>query len=402
MNPTSNLRIFQWEGLNTQGKKIVGEIHACDKLSAVAQLKNQPILSPSLQKKHIAQLSYFSNRIPSLVILFFFRQLATLLISGIPIIQSLIIIGQSHQNITFKKIMTSIKIDLEAGKLLGQSLRQFPYYFDNLTCHLIHIGEQTGTLIRMLQQIADHKENNLFLKKKIIQSLFYPTIILILATVITFIMLTVVVPRFAELFQNMHGKLPALTLFILYSSHFIRHYGSLIFLAGFLSLVTLKKIGIHLKEKLDFIALKMPLIGHILSKCVLVRFARNLSITIRSGMAITDALKIIGETAGNRFYEYAIFHLQTHIAKGHSLYKSMQKSIAFPPMMMQMIKIGEESGTLEEILEKLAEIYESDIDHLITNLMKMMEPLIMIILGVLISVLIIAMYLPIFKLGTLM
>jgi type IV pilus assembly protein PilC len=406
MNPTSkNVTHFKWTGIDAQGKKLIGEIQAPNKLAAMTQLKKKNILLITLHKKILERAALFSNRIPSVMILFFFRQLAVLISAGVPIVQSLIILSQSHHHAEFQKIITSIQIDLEAGKALAASVRPFPRCFDKLTCQLIQIGEETGTLNLMLKRIADYKENLLFLKKKFIQSLFYPGIILATALLVSFIMLTWVVPRFAELFQSMHGKLPALTLFIIYLSDLIRHHGWFIFfIPSIVVIIVFKQLhsSSHLRQQSDYLILKIPIIGPILTKVILARFARSLAIALSSGMPIIEALKIIATITLNLFYERAILFLQTEIEKGQQLNKSMQKNTAFPIMMIQMIKMGEESGMLEEMLDKLANIYESDVDHLITNLMQALEPLIMIILGVLIGVLVIAMYLPIFKLGTLM
>jgi type IV pilus assembly protein PilC len=401
---SKNLMTFTWMGISTQGKKLFGEIQAPNKSSAKLQLKNQNILFLKLHKKNVHRFTFNDNRISDVVILFFFRQLATLMTAGVPIIQSLTILNQSHNHFAFQTILTSIKTDLEVGKSFAMSLRQYPRYFDNLTCQLIQIGEQTGTLTRILSRIAIHKENILSLKKKTIQSLFYPAIVLIIAVLVSFIMLTFVVPRFAELFQSMQGKLPTLTVYIIYLSHFIRYYGWLAFIPFFASIIVFKQINhlYNLRKKFDVFMLKIPLINHILSKTILARFARSLSIAVGSGMSITESLKITAEIANNHFYAEAIYYLQAEIEKGQPLYKSMQKNTAFPAMMIQMLKIGEETGMLEQMLEKLADIYEADIDHLITNLAHILEPLIMIILGVLIGVLVIAMYMPIFKLGTLM
>jgi type IV pilus assembly protein PilC len=398
------MKIFQWRGINTLGKRIHGEIEAVNKEAAVLQLKKQFIFFIKIQQRHIYKFNFTSKKIPHLMIVFFFRQLATLLAASIPIVQSLIILHKMNNHINFQKMITTIKQDLESGKLLSFSLQKFLCYFDNITCQLIHVGEQSGTLAIILKRIARQKEHHFHLKKQVIQSLIYPTIILSIALLISIIMLTFVVPRFTELFKTMHGTLPTLTLAVISLSHVTQKYSGIIFLLGCGTLLCFKYVRRlpSVKKKIDRFILTFPFIGIMLSKIILARFTRYLAIALKSGIPIAQSLKILENIAGNLHYEQIISTLRADIAKGQQLHQSMQKYPHFPLMMIQMIKIGEESGTLEEMLEKIAEIYEFDINHLITHISQILEPLIMIILGVLIGGLVIAMYLPIFKLGTLM
>lgn len=404
MTSKTNYPIYHWAGISMQGRKLSGEIQAADKSTAYLQLKNQNILITHVRKKLFCQWDFKNSSIPTILFVFFFRQLSTLIAAGIPIIQSLIILKKSHRNSAFQNILSSIKVDIEAGKVLASCLRKFPRYFDSCTCQLIQVGEQTGTLTIMLSRIANHKEKMLSLKMKMIQSLFYPVITLIVAATITVIMLVFVVPRFADLFQTLHGTLPTLTVFIINLSHYARQIGWLIppiIFSLILSLKWLSKSG-YLKQTTDNFIFKIPIIGKILSKINLARFARTLAIALNAGMPMTDALKLIAESSDHHFYSESIFWVQAEIVKGIQLHKAMQMNLAFPDLLIQMVKIGEESGTIDQMLEKFAEIYEDAIEHTLTNLTHALEPLIMIILGVLIGGLVIAMYLPIFKLGTLM
>jgi type IV pilus assembly protein PilC len=400
MTSSSNKKIYRWNGINTLGKKIHGEIEADNKQKALSQLKNQPLL---FLKMHEKKTFFISKKISPLLIVFFFRQLATLIGAGVPIVQSLILLNQMNPHVFFQKMIHTIKMDLESGKLLSVSLRQFSY-FDHTLCHLIHVGEQSGTLEIILNRIAHHKEYKMHLKKKVIQSLFYPAIILSVALIISIIMLTFVVPHFAELFKTMHGKLPSLTLAVIALSHFIQNEYYIIFLLNVFFILVLKYARTlpFVKQKMDYFILTLPLVGMMISKILLAHFARYLAIALKAGIPIAQALKMITETMGNLFYEKIIIDLHAAVCKGQALNQALHKQVHFPILMTQMVKIGEESGTLEKMLEKIAEIYESDVEHLITQLANLLEPLIMIILGVLIGGIIIAMYLPIFKLGTLM
>jgi type IV pilus assembly protein PilC len=395
---------YYWSGISPQGKKLSGEIDAPDKLTAISMIKNQPILLLKLRKKIFIFSSLANKKITTVTILIFFRQLVTLIAAGVPIVQSLIILNQSNQNAALHKILAEIKTNLESGKTLTASLRKFPHYFDLFTCQLIHVGEQTGTLSIMLQRITAHKETRLRLKKKIIQSLFYPIIVLIIAIAICLIMLIFVIPRFSELFQSMHSTLPALTRGVIAISNGFQHNYFLILTP--ILLMTLYicyfKKSPFLTQKLTCFMSKMPILSLLLTKIHLAHFARNLAITCSAGLPISEGLKIIAETSHQPFYQQTIIKLHSEILKGQQLYKSMQKISTFPTIMVQMVKVGEESGKIEQMLEKIAEIYEAESDHLLTNLTNALEPLIMVILGALIGILVIAMYLPIFKLGNLM
>lgn len=347
--------------------------------------------------KHI-----FQKKISIFDITIFFRQLSTLISASVPIIQSLEILRHAQEKLLFQKLIYSIKNEIESGKTLTNALRKFPRYFDDLTCHLIHAGEQSGTLDTMLKRIAHYKEKSLTLKNRIKQALFYPSIISFVAIAVTIIMLTFVVPRFADLFQSMHSHLPAFTLFIVGLSNLLRE-NSFLFLIPIIACIIVMyyfKTSREFKNYIDHILLKIPILNTLIQKIILARLTRSLATTYAAGVPITQALKTIAHLSSNHDYTQAIIGLQTQVASGQQLHTAMRMNILFPIMPIQMIKIGEESGTLEHMLEKIADIYESDIEHWVANLSHLLEPLIMIILGVLIGGLVIAMYLPIFKLGT--
>jgi type IV pilus assembly protein PilC len=346
--------------------------------------------------------SKFNKKISTINIILFLRQLATLITSGIPLVQGCEILQQSQKNNALQTLIIAIKADIEAGKALARTLRKFPHYFDGLTCHLISIGEETGTLAVMFTRIALYKEKVFAIKKKFKQALFYPALVIILALSISLVMLIFVVPRFAELFQNIPGSLPLFTQGVIQLSRFIRDYSWL----GLFLLIGLGVLSYYYNHAVkpqpamkDWI-FKLPYIGQIFIKIALIRFIRSLATTFAAGAPLKESLKTIAFVCGYHSYTKAILKLQTEISQGQQLHYAMQKNSLFPNMLIQMVKVGEESGRLDYMLEKIAEIYEAEVDYRVTNLSHLLEPLIMIILGVLIGGLVIAMYLPIFKLGT--
>jgi len=347
-------------------------------------------------------LKKLNKRIPALDLILFFRQLAALITAGIPIVQSCEMLCKNQKNTSLQRVITLIKINMEAGNALSWCLSQFPRYFEPLICHLIETGEQSGTLPIMLDRIALHKENLLSLKNKIKQSLFYPTIVLLVALGVSITMLTVVIPRFAELFQSMHSSLPIFTLGVIHLSELIRTYYWLALFPS-LAILLLAYYSHHsasLRCRIERLILQTPYFGPIYAKTILTRFCRTLATTFAAGIPISESLKTIAYANGSIFYAQTILQLRAQIVKGQQLHQAMQRQLFFPPLLVQMVKIGEESGTLERMLEKIASIYEADVGYFISNCGHLLEPLIIAILGVLIGGLVIAMYLPIFKLGT--
>jgi len=340
------------------------------------------------------------RRITTFDITLFFRQFATLLTAGVPLLHGCDLLEKSQEKKAMQDLIHSIKHELLSGKDFYFSLIYHEQYFDPLTCQLIKIGEHTGKLDTTLQTIADEKEKQHFFKKQIKQTLFYPCIISISAFVITISLFLFVIPRFAELFADSHIALPTLTVWLFFLSAKLNQYWILLFLPFipivliFIphpSLQMLKDILLHRINKL-------PLIRSFLQKILLARFARNLAITFAAGIPIMDSLTLL--TQPPREFSHAIMHLRNHIHSGLQLHQAMQSSSYFPDLMVQMVKIGEESGSLDALLLNVARWFESDIHHLIRQFCELLEPLIMLVLGVLIGGLIIGMYLPIFKLGS--
>lgn len=334
----------------------------------------------------------------------FLRQFATLISAGIPVIQCCDILEKSQKKTTMRLLIYSIKREILSGKNLYFSLRNHPQHFDALICQLIQIGEHTGKLDMMLNIIANYYEKSLAFKKRIKQALFYPCIITITALMVTFSMFIFVIPRFAELFQDSHNKLPLLTVWIFYLSTILQQHIGLLLSVIFIFAATIlrSKRSAKVKSYLQKIAEKLPFIQQYIHKITLTRFARNLAITFAAGIPITDALKLTANASGNLEFVSAIRELRSKISSGMQLHHAMEMLPYFPVLMIQMVKIGEESGMLEQMLDKIVAFFESDIDQLIGHLSQLFEPLIMMILGVLIGGLIIGMYLPLLNLGRLL
>lgn len=332
----------------------------------------------------------FIKKISSLEIAAFFRQFATLVHAGIPIVQSLEMLSHNTETQAFKKIIHSVRTSIETGLALSESLRAFSYCFDHFSCYLIYIGEQSGTLPAILKRIADHKEKILVYKRQLQQALLYPITVVSVSLIIIMIMLIFVVPRFAEIFQNMHGTLPRFTVFIIDVSQAIKsNYDLLLF-----SILLL----FYFRNRFLPIIWKCPILKTLYQKNGLSHFAYQLAITLKAGIPITDALQIM-MNAPHSFYSKFLPRIYQELNNGSFLSEVLHSTSSFPTLMVQMIKVGEESGTLEEMLEKISEIYTAEVDHFLKNLNHLLEPLIMVVLGVLIGGLVIAMYLPIFRLG---
>lgn len=391
--------LFQWHGINKQGRNISGEITSETMNLAIASLHRNGIELISINKK---RKKYFQKKISDFDIIIFFRQLSALIFSGITISDAIHILNQHSGNDKFLKILSSIKNDIGSGNGLSYGLKKFPEFFDGMICHLIFAGEKSGTLDLMLERIAKHKERLFMLKNKIKQALFYPIIIFFVATIVTIVMLVFVVPRFTELFQSMHAKLPAFTLCVISFSHFLQNH----WIEILLFLITAISSGIYsakyftqVKFFMDSTKLKLPIIGTSLQKYILASWARSFATLYTAGIPITETLKILTDSTGNILYREAMKTLYREISSGKQLHFAMQNGTLFPRMMVQMVQMGEESGMLEQMLMKTADFYEADLDHLVGQLGRLLEPLIMLILGVVIGGLVIAMYLPIFKLG---
>lgn len=391
---------FTWQGTTLQGQSIQGEITAPSINLARASLTRQGIHLASLRSKKFT-LPFIRTSIKAVQIIYFFRQLSTLIHAGIPLSQAMNLLIHQAEPSPFLTLLSSLKEDIHAGKSFAYSLKKFPKQFDAITWGLIQAAEKSGTLDSMLERIADHKEKIHRYKTKLQQVLFYPFLIFAIGIGVTLLMLTQIVPRFAELFTHTHHQLPLLTRSVICLADFLHHYLSVFLLLFFFLISMLYYFRTHfwVRFSLDKTYLTFPLIRTLAKKIILARFTRNLATLFLAGLPITEALSILSLSMGNVLYSRAVQTLATAIAAGQQLNRVMRTGTLFPPMMVQMIKIGEESGALDKMLYKIADFYEADIDHIIAQSSRLLEPLIMVVLGVLIGSLILAIYLPIFQLG---
>lgn len=398
------LTTFSWVGVNARGKKMEGELNGPNIAIVKAQLRKQGI-TPSKVKKKAQPLFGMSGekKIKPKDIAVFTRQIATMLIAGVSLIQALDMIAAGSENKSLQKLITKIADEVKAGDPLSKALRAHPKYFDELYCDLVESGEQSGALDRIFDRVALYKEKSEALKSKIKKALFYPIAVLTVAFIVTAILLIFVVPQFQDVFSSFGAELPAFTLFVIGISEFMQSYWWIILgimaLGGYL----FKKAHFaskNVRDNTDKAILKTPIIGAILNKAAVARYARTLSTTFAAGVPLVDALQSAAGASGNAVYRDAILDIKNEVSSGNQMNFAMKNSGVFPDMVIQMVAIGEESGALDDMLGKVANIYEQEVDDAVDGLSSLLEPLIMAILGVLVGGLIIAMYLPIFQLGS--
>jgi type IV pilus assembly protein PilC len=391
---------FAWTGTDRRGKKIKGKMRAANDALVRADLRRQGVTPLKVQKQ--ITISLGKPKITPGDIAVFSRQLATMMKAGVPLVQALDIVGKGHNNLSMQEMILTIKNDIEGGTSLTNALRKHPLYFDDLFCNLVEAGEHAGVLETLLDRIATYKEKTESIKKKIKKALFYPTAVIIVGIIVTAILLIFVVPTFEELFQSFGAELPAFTQMIINLSKFIRDYWWAILLglaATVIILSNLWKRSAKFRELVDRTLLKSPIIGPILNKSALARFARTTSTMFAAGVPMVEALDSVAGATGSVVYGNAVKEMRDDIATGQSLRLSMEQQEIFPHMVKQMVAIGEESGALDDMLAKVADFYEEEVDNAVDSLSSLLEPLIMAILGILVGGLVVAMYLPIFKLG---
>ncbi|ANO52172.1 type II secretion system F family protein [Woeseia oceani] len=397
----ANSTPFLWEGTDRKGNKIKGKAMAANEAAVRADLRRQGVV-PSRIKKQSKGLFSGSAKITMGDIAIFSRQLATMLSAGIPLVQAFEIVGSGHENAAMQKLIMTIKADVEGGSALAEALAKHPLYFDDLFINLVEAGEQAGALETLLDKIATYKEKTEAIKKKIKKALTYPAAVLVVAFVVTVILLIFVIPAFEDLFQGFGADLPAFTQVVIDLSKFVRDQGWMLALAGFAAVsafLYFKKRSRAMREFLDRMALKTPIIGPIIQKAAIARYARTLSTMFSAGVPLVEALESVAGATGNIVYEVGVLHMKDEVSTGQRLQQAMENTDLFPNMVIQMIAVGEESGSLDEMSAKVADFYEEDVDNAVDNLSSLLEPMIMAILGVLVGGLVIAMYLPIFKMG---
>jgi len=398
------LDTFQWIGVSARGKRLDGELSGSSIALVKAQLRKQGI-TPSKVKRKAKPLFGIASKqkITPKDIALVTRQIATMLMAGVPLIQSIEMIGTGSSNKSVSKLMESIADEVKAGQPLSQALRRHPRYFDDLYCDLVASGEQSGALDKIFDRVAIYKEKSEALKSKIKKAMFYPIAVLVIALIVTSILLIFVVPQFQDIFSGFGAELPAFTLFVIGISEFMQAYWwvILIVLVAFgWAFKEAKLKSLKLRDATDRAVLKLPIIGMILNKAAVARYARTLSTTFAAGVPLVDALDSAAGASGNAVYRYAILDIKAEVSSGNQMNWAMRNSKIFPDMVIQMVAIGEESGSLDGMLGKVATIYEQEVDDAVDGLSSLLEPMIMAVLGVLVGGLIIAMYLPIFQLGS--
>ena len=392
---------FLWEGTDRNGKKIKGKSLASDEATVRADLRRQGVV-PTKIRKQSKGLFAGGGTITTGDIALFSRQLATMLAAGIPLVQAFEIVGNGHENAAMQKLILAIKSDVEGGSALAEALAKHPLYFDDLFVNLVEAGEQAGALESLLDKVATYKEKTEAIKKKIKKALTYPAAVLVVAFVVTTILLIFVIPSFEDLFKGFGADLPAFTRMVIDLSAFVRTQG--VYLATLIggaiaAFLYFKKRSRKFRHFLDRLMLKLPIIGPILQKASIARYARTLSTMFAAGVPLVEAMESVAGATGNIVYEEAVLTMRDEVATGQRLQQAMENTGLFPNMVIQMIAVGEESGSLDEMSAKVADFFEDDVDNAVDNLSSLLEPMIMAILGVLVGGLVVAMYLPIFKLG---
>jgi type IV pilus assembly protein PilC len=392
---------FLWEGTDRNGKKVKGKSLANDEAAVRADLRRQGVVPTRIRKQSKGMFAG-GGKITTADIALFSRQLATMLAAGIPLVQSFEIVGNGHENAAMQKLILSIKSDVEGGSALAEALAKQPLYFDDLFVNLVEAGEQAGALESLLDKVATYKEKTEAIKKKIKKALTYPAAVLVVAFVVTTILLIFVIPSFEDLFRGFGADLPTFTRMVIDLSAFVRTQGAFIAMAiggAVGAFFYFKKRSRKFRHFLDRLMLKIPVIGPIMQKASIARYARTLSTMFAAGVPLVEAMESVAGATGNIVYEEAVLAMRDEVATGQRLQQSMENTSLFPNMVIQMIAVGEESGSLDEMSAKVADFFEEDVDNAVDNLSSLLEPMIMAILGVLVGGLVVAMYLPIFKLG---
>ncbi len=389
---------YSWEGKDKSGKVVKGEMRAAGEASVSAHLRRQGILVSKIKKSPTRRGKGVSEKDVTL----FTRQLATMLKSGVPLLQAFDIVGKGHDNPSVARLLLEIKTDVETGSSLEQAFRKYPLYFDELFCNLIGAGEQAGILDSLLDRLATYKEKIQAIKSKIKSALFYPVSIIVIAFVITAVIMIFVIPAFKEMFKNFGADLPAPTLLVMAISDFFVAWWWAIFGAiggGLYWFFYTWKRSKSMQRAMDTLMLKIPVFGSLVRKATIARWSRTLSTMFAAGVPLVEAFDSVAGAAGNAVYYDATKAIQREVTTGNSLTVAMQNTNVFPSMVLQMVAIGEESGSIDSMLSKVADFFEAEVDDAVEALSSLMEPVIMVVLGTLIGGMVIAMYLPIFKMG---
>ena len=397
--------VYVWKGKNSYGEKRKGEIEAPDQASALAQVKRQRIADLVIKEKPkdiFENIAFFKPKVTGKDVVVFTRQLSTMIDAGLPLVQGLEILERQQSNPTFKKVLNNIRTDVEAGSTLADGMRKHPKVFDNLFSNMIEAGETGGILDTILSRLAVFMEKAMALKKKIKGAMTYPAICLAISVLILAIILIFVIPVFKTMFESFGHSLPLPTQIVVSMSDFFKSYFIFILIALFLFIFAFKKFYATEKGRMivDRSVLKAPVFGMLLRKVAVAKFTRTLSTMLHSGVPILEALQVVAKTSGNKVIEKAVFRVGDSIAEGRPIAEPLEETGVFPNMVVQMINVGESVGALDTMLEKIADFYDEEVDQAVENLTAMIEPLMMVVLGGLIGGIVVAMYLPIFKIAS--
>ncbi|EKO3381966.1 type II secretion system F family protein [Vibrio fluvialis] len=403
MKPTKGpeLKNYRWKGVNSTGKKVAGQTLAISEIEVRDKLKEQHIQVKKIKKGSVSVLTRLTNQVKTKDITILTRQLATMLTTGVPIVQALKLVGDNHRKAEMKSILAQITKGVEAGTPISKAMRTASTHFDALYVDLIQTGEQSGNLAEVFERLATYREKSEQLRAKVIKALIYPSMVILVALGVSYLMLTMVIPEFESMFKGFGAELPWFTQQILKLSHGVQAYSAGAFIAS-LGLVfgikAARKKSFVVRLKTSQLSLRFPIIGGVLAKAAIAKFSRTLATSFSAGIPILASLKTTAKTAGNVHFETAIQDVHRHTAAGMPMYIAMRNTQAFPEMVLQMVMIGEESGKLDDMLNKVATIYEFEVDNTVDNLGKILEPLIIVFLGIVVGGLVVAMYLPIFNL----
>jgi type IV pilus assembly protein PilC len=390
--------VFAWEGKDRNGKIVRGEMRAAGDALVNATLRKQGIMVQKIKKQTFKR----GKKITEKDVTLFTRQLATMMRAGVPLLQAFDIVGRGHSNASVAKLLNDIRTDIETGSSLNQAFRKYPLYFDPLFCNLISAGEQAGILDSLLDRLATYKEKIIAIKGKIKSALFYPTAVLAVGFIVTAVIMIFVIPAFKSIFSSFGADLPTPTLIVMQISDIFVGYWYIIFPGIFLAIYSIMQAwrrSIPIQNFMDRTLLKAPVFGELVRKSSIARWTRTLATMFSAGVPLVEALDSVGGASGNYVYAEATKKIQSDVSTGVSLTNAMQNTNVFPNMVLQMVAIGEESGSLDAMLGKVADFYEGEVDDAVDALSSLMEPLIMVVLGTLVGGLVVAMYLPIFKLG---
>ncbi|NLS12794.1 type II secretion system F family protein [Vibrio sp. SM6] len=399
------LKNYDWKGQNSAGQKCAGRLLAMSEIEVREKLKAQRIQIRKLKSRRVSLISRIRNRLKPRDITLLTRQLATMLATGVPILQALKLVSDNHKKAEMKSLLRHVCQSIESGMPLAKSLHQASSLFDPLYIDLVATGEQSGQLDAIFERLALYREKSEQLRAKVIKASIYPSIVVIIAMLVSYLMLVLVIPQFKTMFASYGAELPFFTRQVLVLSDWVQQYGAWVMSVsaiGGLLLLKAKQRSSHLTYLLARLSLRLPILGSILTKAAIARFSRTLATSFSSGIPILMGLQTTGKTAGNAYFEQAVKQIHRDTAAGVPMYIAMRNTEAFPEMVLQMVMIGEESGQLDSMLNKIAAIYEFEVDNTVDNLSKILEPLIIVFLGVVVGGLVTAMYLPIFNLMSVM